>query len=433
MNKGIKVLWLISIAASFFMGYFVSPTTKSNQSTTSSILIEQPEINDINAPEEHNIHLPEAEKTEKLNPPALVKPDFNVLVINLKDLLGGGGFSFDMASIAEAYKLIENLSEVELLTTLNLIKGGLNKTNNVQLLSLLIGRLATFDPTEAINFIEKHIDKPQIKMAVMMSALSSWVQEDPLSAYYWYMDPNNNDLNNTLTSMGLVTIFNGLAASDPNSAFDKLIELNDSGKNTSIAAIGFCQSLENKKDFIQFIERSDELNNLKIKKSILTNWVLQNPLDAIEWSNSIEDQEQKKELQNTIFTAWSSTEPANAANWFIEKANESEKQSRATEIIETWNVHQDPKAALSWLDQQTTFDTQSSLIKLLNSSIYTNPKFAMDNLDRLTSAKDKANISFRIYQSLQRESMEKAVKFLESSPYQEVITQKKQRIEKYNK
>jgi hypothetical protein len=432
MNNGIKILWLISVGAAFFLGYFVNPTVKSNQGNTLQ-LIEQPKTEGGNTQTQANTPVKETTQQRKLTIATQAKPDLSILVYDLKNLLGGSQLSIDMASIAEAYGLIENLTKDELLTTLNLMKGELSKQENLQLLSLLAGRLATLGPIEAVNFIENNIGVPQVRITAMMSALSSWVKDDPVSAYYWYIDPNNgHESNNTFSSIGLLSIFNGLGSQDANGAFDKLTELDSSGKDTMMAAMGFSQSLENKEDFVQFLERSDEIDNLKIKDAILSSWVLKNPLETIEWSDSIEGKGQQKKIQSTIFTSWSSSEPTNAANWYIEKADESEKQSHANKIIQKWSMV-DPNAALTWLDQQTTFDIQKPIVKLLSSSTYNNPTFAIDNLERLTNAKDKADISFSVYQSLERSSMTKAKKFLASSPYKKEIIRQQQSFKKYSK
>lgn len=418
MNNGVKALWLISIGAAFFLGYSVSPKPNQNKASAN---IEQPKFKDSDTQVKENIQLKETTKLEKLNVPVVVKLDLNVLIDDLKNLLDGGVLTFDIAAIVEAYGLIENLTEEELLATLNSMKGELNKLKNQKLLTLLTARLATFDPIKTLSFIEEYIDAPQVKMSVMMSAVSEWVKQDPESAYYWYIDPNNGlDLNNNISSVGLFSIFNGLASQDANGAFDKLTELDSSGRDTKMAVMGFSQSLENKEDFIQFIERSDELDNPQIKTSIINNWVVKNALETIEWSDSIEEQGQQKKIQSTIFTTWSNAEPIKAANWYIEKANESEKQSHATTIIRRWSM-KDPNAALTWLDQQTTFDTRKPVANLLSSSTYRNPQFAIDNLARLTSDKDKADMSFKIYCSLERSSTKKAADFLASSLYKEEI------------
>lgn len=432
MNNGAKVLWIVSVGTAFLLGYSSNHLVISEQ-TTPHRLFEQSKVEDNAAQLKEYPNFKKVNKVENLTTPSIEKPDLNKLVVDLKGLLGGRKIYLDMASIAKAYFLIENLNKEELLHTLNLMKDELIKPNNMQILSLLIGQFASFDPIEATRFIDEFIDSPQANTAAMMSVLSSWVKEDPVSAYYWYVDPNNDhDSNGIFSSFELLSIFNGLAARDVNGAFDKLTELDSAGKDINMAVMGFSQSIENKEDFIQFIGRSDELDNPNVKNSLISSWVSKSPSEVIEWSEAIEDQKQQNKMQSTIFTTWSSVEPENAANWYIEKASADEKQSHANKIIQMWSMSA-PNAALTWLDQQTTFDTQESITELLTSSTYSNPKFAMDNLERLTNDKDKANISFSIYQSLERISTKKAQEFITSSPYKNDIIEKQQKIEKYNK
>jgi len=432
MNNGAKVLWIVSVGTAFFLGYSSNHLVISEQ-TTPHRLFEQSKVEDNAAQLKEYSNFKKVNKVENLTTPSMEKPDLNKLVGDLKSFLGGGEIYFDMVSIAKAYGLIENLNKDELLDTLNLMKDDLTKPSNMQLLSLLVGHFASFDPIEAIRITDEFIDSPQANTVAMMSVLSTWVKEDPVSAYYWYVDPNNgHDSNGAYSSFELHVIFNGLASYDANGAFDKLSELGSTGMNINMAVMGFSRSLENKEDFIQFIERSGELDNPNVKNSLISSWVSKRPSEVIEWSQAIEDQEQQNKMQSTIFTTWSSVEPENAANWYIKKASADEKQSHANKIIQMWSMN-DPNAALTWLDQQTTFDTEKPITELLTSSTYSNPKFAMDNLERLTNDKDKANISFSIYQSLERISTKKAQEFITSSPYKDEIIEKQQSFEEYNK
>jgi len=432
MNNGMKILWLVSLGAAFLLGYSINSATSIVKNSNVQ-LIEQTKFTDTHPQSQDNTPLTKTAKLEKSNAVITVKSDLNNLLSNLENLLTGEQTSFDMAAIAQAYGLIENLTEDELLATLNLMKGNINKSKNADLLSLLVGRLATFEPLTAANFIEEHVDSSQVKMKAMMSVISSWAKDDPISAYYWYVDPNNSYASdNTFSSVGLLSIFNGLATQDTNDAFTKLTELDSSGLSTRMAAMGVSQAIENKEDFIQFIERSDELDNKNIKDSFISSWVLKNPAEVIEWSETIVEKEQQKKMQSTIFMNWSQAEATNAANWYIGTASESEseKQSNTTKIIKMWGMSE-PNAALNWLDQQTSFDTQKPMVELLNSTTYFNTKFAMKNLDRLTSDKDKLNVSYGIYQSLERNSIKKAADFLLSSPYKEEIEKKKINFDNY--
>jgi len=432
MNNGMKVLWFVSVGAAFFLGYSINATTKQNNNKASQI-VEKPKLIATDITNEDITLLKEPTKLENVKTTTKKLPDLHSLLNDLENLLDGGQFSFDMAAIAQAYKLIENLTEDEILSTLNLMSGKLNKPKNVELLSLLVGRLASFEPLKAASFIEGNIDSPQAKMAAMLSMISSWVKDDPASAYYWYVDPNNSYTSrSSFSSVGLLAIFKGLASQDVNDALTKLSELESAGVTVRIAATGIGQSIEHKEDFIQIIERYNELGNQNIKDSLISSWVLKSPSETIEWSETIEDKIQQKKMQSTIFMNWTATEPESAADWYIGTANEFEKESHATKIINMWAMRE-PYAALEWLDQQTSFDTQKSLAKLLKSSTYTNTNFAINNLNRLTTDKSKTDISYRIYQALERNSPTKAAEFLSSSPYQEEIEKRQMTINNYKK
>jgi len=423
MNNGMKILWLISLGVAFILGYSMqSPINTYPNNTSHNIGPSELSTNGIQSPD--IALLKKRKKHEKIKDTATVKPDFNSLIDNLEDLLNGGKYSFDMASIAQAYKLIENLTQDELFSLLNSMNGKINTPENDKLLSLLISRMASFDPLQTASYIENNIDSSKAKMIAMMSMISSWVKEDPTSAYYWYVDPNNSLMTqNSSSTRSLSTIFEGLASHDIFDAFTKLTELDSAGTDTRMAAYGISESLENKEDFILFIERSNELGNKSVKDSFISSWVKKRPSETVEWAESIQSREQQKRVQSTIFNNWVREEPKNAADWYINTIDESKRELHAGRIISMWGMRE-PNAALEWLEQQNSFNTQKSITSLLQSSSYRNTKFAINNLERITSDKSKADISYRIYQTLKRSNETKADEFLSSSPYQEEIAKK---------
>lgn len=432
MKKGFKVLWPVSLGIAFLLGYSYKQPEGHHQNSTSLPL---------NSFEEPNGKLALLKNTERKNIISnneavaieAVKLSLESTIDALKNLVGGRHFAVDMASLVKAYGLIEKLTEEELTTALILMGAELNNPSNTQLLSMLISRLAVIDPTKTFALIDEYIKAPQAKNHAMRSAVSSWAKEDPESAYYWYIDLNNDEYTKgTFSSMGIHAIFVGLASKDVNDAFNKLSEIENTGTKIHLAAQGFSQSLNNKEEYIEFIERSEELDNLKIKYSLVRNWAQKSPLEVIEWSDTLEESKQQEKLQETIFRAWSSTAPQTAANWYIEKADESNKQSQASNIILSWGM-QDPKAALNWLDEQSNFDTQSTIVQLFNRTTYSDPDFVIDNFERLNNDKDKGNTSFYIYQSLERSSPKKAAEFLSASPFKKEIIKQQRMMEKYQK
>lgn len=431
MSNGIKVLWSISIVGAFFLGYAIKSSIVPAIATTTEPT-EQVKPTQINHRGEINTHKAQKQQQKTLVKQVSSKPVINDLLADLKQLLSGGQMMTDMAAIAEAYDLVKDLSESELLSVLNSLRSGANNPKNNQLVSLLIGRLAAFDPVSAIHFIDNNISTPQAKMVSMMSALSSWTKADPISAYHWYIDPNNGHSSGGMfQSMGLMTLFNGLAEKDANDAFMKLTELENSGTEILMAAVGFSQSLESSNDFIHFIGQASELDDSRVKESLITSWVQKNPLETVEWLESIEDTEQKPQLQTKVFQSWMATEPLNAADWYLTTANNNEKISHAVEIIQSWGMG-DPKAALNWLERQADFDKSQPIAKLLNSAVYMNINFAIDNLELLSTDKEKIKLSSSIYSALERANSRKAAGFLASSPYREGIEKIKQELASYD-
>jgi hypothetical protein len=427
MNNGMKILWLISVGVAFILGYSMQSPIKPVPNNTSHN-IEPSELSTSDIQIQDIAQLKKQNKLEIINKAIPSKSDLYSLIDNLENLLNGGKYSFDMVSIAQAYQLIENLTQDELLSLLNSMNGKINKPENDKLLSLLISRMASFDPLQTASYIENNIDSSKAKMVAMMSMLSSWVKEDPTSAYYWYTDPNNSLTSQKSSSTrGLSAIFEELASQDIYDAFTKLTELDSAGTDTRMAAYGISESLENKEDFIQFIERSDELGNKSVKDSFLNNWVKKSPSETVEWSESILNSKQQKRVQSTIFNIWVREEPTNAANWYISTFDENKKELHAARIISMWGMRE-PNAALEWLEQQNSFDTQKSIASLLQSSSYRNTSFAINNLDLLTSDKTKADISYNIFQTLKRSSETRADEFLSTSPYQEEIAKKQMDI-----
>jgi len=430
MTNGTKLLWLTSVAGAFLLGYSANSSNEINkQKLAQPIAQVKPVL--IRKNIEETTYVEAQLKQDNAVVEAIAKPMANDLLVDLKQLLVGGQMVTDMAGIAQAYGLVKNLSEQELLAVLNLMTDEANNPKNLQLVSLLTGRLATFDPMSAIGIIEDNITAPQAKMTAMLSALSSWTKEDPIGAYHWYTDPNNgNNQEGMYQSMGQLAIFNGLATNDTNDAFTKLTELGSSGGNTMFAAMGFSQSLESKADFINFIEQASELDDNQIKESLITAWVQRSPLETVEWLETVENKEQHTQLQTKVFHSWMASDPSNAADWFLTAA--SDKQSRATKIIQSWGMG-DPNAALSWLDRQSDFDKEQPTAQLLNSSVYSNSQFAIDNLELLSTDKAKESLSSNIYRKLFRSNSRKAAEFLASSPYKSAIEKSNRQMADYKK
>jgi len=424
MSNGMKGLWLLSVISAFFFGYF-----SSNQFSA--------ELN--SSPVEVKLSTPEEKVTNELKLQASTKkvfekeqvvieskPSIENTIQDLTELLSGSQYFTDIATIAEAYNLIADMTEDELLQSLYALEGKLNEGENAQLVSIFIGRLASYDPKAAAEFVEANITNFTVKIIAINSALASWAKTEPFVAYEWYMNENNQQSSNApLKNAGLAGIFIGMTKHDPNQAFEQLIELSSLGKSDVIATTSFAFALNDKEDFGYFLERSMELDEQGIKEGILRRWATEDPQAAIEWSENILDPKEQRHIEKSIFDSWMSSNPEKAANWYISKASTDELSERASKVISRWS-YSDPQSAIDWLDKQQGFETQRQIREIVRNASYSDTQFAIDNLERISDIKEKTSVAYSIYLSMSRKNPTKAEAYLANSPYKSDIEAQQQ-------
>ncbi|MCM8542128.1 MAG: hypothetical protein NE328_17800 [Lentisphaeraceae bacterium] len=420
MKSSIIAVWALSTGIAFYAGYSTRSTnTENSQKEFSESAKKNSDLKESVSRETSDST---SGKQRRINTTASNRPPVNVVLADLKALLGETGMmSMDMASLAESYNLVKNLNEEELLEALNQMQGNLNNPSTMMPLMLILGQYANVNPLNAMAFYENNITSPQTKMVALSGILSSWSKNDPEGAYEWYQDKGSKDSSGGMmggSSFSLVYIFQGLAKKDLNATIDKLKSLDNSGFQAQMAASGIASSLRTKEDFVGFIEKTKDLDNVQIRNSVLQNWLLRNPTETVEWVDSMEDKDEKKKYKDQVLSGWMMSNPKEAADWYIAKAEGKDKQASADKVIQRWSFS-NPKAAMEWLETQDGLDSQKSIKTLFESASFSNPGFVTENLDQLTDDKDKKTVSQKIYQSLLRQNKKKAEEFLEESPYKE--------------
>jgi hypothetical protein len=418
MNKIIIATAALSAGLSFYLGYSFRnisinedhssinsasrDSDKKRQNTSTSISDEKATSRRINISSTKN------------------RQPVNIVLADLKALLGDTGMmSMDISALAESYNLVKHLSEAELVEALNQLQGNLSHPSNMLPLMLILGKYAELNPLNAMEFYESKITSPQSKMVALSGILSSWSKSDPEGAYEWYQkktEKGNNGGMMSASSIGLVYIFQGLAKKDLGSTIEKLKNLGASGFKAQMAASGIASSLRSKDDFIEFIEQTKDLKNDQIGNSVLGNWVLRNPSEAVEWIDSLESENEKKKYEKQILSSWMMTSPSEAADWYMSKSDD--KQVSADHIIKSWS-YRNPKAALNWVKSQDGLDSQKSIKAIFKSARFTNPGFVADNIDELSDTKAKKEVSLEVYRELKSQDKAKATEFLEKSPFKE--------------
>ncbi len=426
MNIKNTLFWITSISLAFFVGYFsktthqVETASKLPQVQTSQVF-EAEKNNSEGAAFNLNIKdIVNEEDNEKIS-----SLDNKMIMSKVKALLGQSTSMIDISSIAKSYVLIESFSEQDVNDALSELQGSLSNNKNSMLVSLLIGRYAEMNPYGAVDFIENNINASNKRQQYLSSAISAWAKKDPSSAYYWAKE-NDSEQDNFMSSYKYVSIFNGLAKQDMDDAFSKLNEIADKGQNTTMAAIGVASTLESSEQFTEFYQNSKILDNDTIMGTAISSWVNNDPHMVKDWITSVEAGKDKTIMQEAILNSWLSSEPANAAEWYMNESNGDNRQASANKIATSWGM-KDPKQALEWINQQSDIDSDMSTTKLLESSIYLDTQFVMDNLSLLNNENSKQKISRKIYYALKQKNKKKAESFLNDSAYKEYILKKRQR------
>ena len=99
-----------------------------------------------------------------------VRLPVSVVMADLKALLGNSGMmAMDMASYAESYNVVKDLTEEELIEALDLLQADARKSGLLLMpLMFLLGKYAAeYDPNNAIAFYEHNITSPQGKMMAL--------------------------------------------------------------------------------------------------------------------------------------------------------------------------------------------------------------------------------------------------------------------------
>jgi hypothetical protein len=375
------------------------------------------------------------ESEQSLQPKDNSPAHFQITNINealneIKLILGN---NMNMAGIGKAYLMINDFSQQDLTKALEELENTANRPENSSLLSLLLSKYAEKNPQGSIDYINEHLTSLQSKMSAMSSVIAVWSNNDPLSAYDWFVSQEKyQDKGDSLrsSSMGLYSIFSGLAKHNFHDAIDKLIETSSNSDNNFMALNGMVNVLTTKDEFEELMNRTSELEDVRLKNSVIYSWARRDPQEAIEWIDSSDATQEKEKLQEEVLSSWMSTEPLEAANWYLANAEPNKKQAHTDKIVSKWSRNS-PETALDWLNQQTEIDLDKSTTKLLRTSAFQHTDFAINNLSLLENDKDKLDVSISIHMTLERNNKKKAAEFIEQSSIKEALQKKITEYRKY--
>jgi hypothetical protein len=413
----ITVSWICTIGLAFFAGSYwhksTSYTEHSSEVEVRSLISSIPQVT-TNATQETALS---KELTDSVAATEQ-KQVANQSTLNQVISMFKGVYGQDLGSIASAYNLITNMSEEDLLSDLEYLRAYANDPEYSLTLSLYLDRYASIAPYKALTFALNNITSQQIRLGAISIALSKWAQKDPTLALDWY-NGNREELSSRFNPI-LSGIFANMATKNQDLAIQLLQDYTDDRTELSLAISGITLNLKESADFINLLEKTAYLDSSNAQRSILSAWLRANPEGTLDWFSELPESSNKDKTEELIFGSYINTDASNAADWYMSRATSDQLQSRANKIIGRWSFS-NPEDALKWVSRQTDIDAQQATKELLLNAALSDPSLVTNNLHLLTSNKDKADASARIFITLKRESSAKAQMFFEASPYQKEI------------
>lgn len=156
----------------------------------------------------------------------------------------------------------------------------------------LLGKWGEHDGPAAMKYAEEHSKELGMAGSVaMMSAASSWAEYDPEAVWAWYQENQDDSSgmsggNPMGNQMVLASIFSNLMRSDPDAAFERLGELDQSGKTMALS--GMTQAAlfdpDHRKMMLGKIEAlDDEGMRTSARQMLLSQWVIFEPEEVATW------------------------------------------------------------------------------------------------------------------------------------------------------
>jgi hypothetical protein len=251
---------------------------------------------------------------------------------------------------------VEDLAKIKMaLKHLNDI-ADLNERTSAR--NTLLRRWASLDGQGALQFVSE-MDEGAAKVQAMSTVASVLVNSEPR-----LLAQQASALSGSRSSRELVqALANSWAQSDIQSALAWANQLPDGiGKRDALSIIRFQLAKQNPE------ETSGEISQLPAgdaRNSLISNlaaqWGLSNPQSAINWANTLPENEKKLALSN-LAGAWAQNDPL-AAGTYVAHMPAGEAQSQATmSVVSSW-ANKNPDQTAAWVLQFPEGDLRAQGIR----------------------------------------------------------------------
>jgi hypothetical protein len=215
----------------------------------------------------------------------------------------------------------------------------------------LLPKLAQADPQAALKLVDQ-VAGGWDRDTLLRSIAKSWSETDPYAAAKWVKELPLGRLRTGCT--------------------DGVIE--------SMAAVNVAEALALADTLPPGRERQNAY------ATIAQIWGPADPEAAMKWARELPDGSVKQSVMQSIVSKWAQANPAGAAAYAEALPPSSMRNAFLADVGRTWYAA-DPEAALPWiLGRKSDPDSIQTLQQMLPSLAWSDPKRAVELLDRLSSA-----------------------------------------------
>lgn len=312
---------------------------------------------------------------------------------------------------------VVNMDEDELISLLNQLAPAQNKA-----FQSIFEIFAKKFPQSAVLFVasvngeEKAIDK------LLSYALKRWASISPQDAYQWYIENLKNvehDTQRFYVSSAASSIFSSLAEQDVMMAVELLIE-NQHSEGVVRRAIKKMAQQMSSPEIIVFLDSLLLHQDNSLAFTALDQLVSISKEDAMYWYASIQDTNQQKIFRDRIYSAWAKQDLMSATDFLYDQSSETEKDKSLFRMMLMFS-RSDPELGLQWLNKHKGINQQEGLYGLMYGATRKFPEFVEKHIDSLQDSHQKKRISENLVRKLAKVNHERAMKFINSSPYREQL------------
>lgn len=283
------------------------------------------------------------------------KPNIVALIARARQQMGVGmGGMMNIRGMLRAIAPLVELDDSQLQDALAEVEKTVKEPQQKMMMySLLLGQWAETDGKAALAYAEQKLgtNTSPMDFGIRASIVGAWSRRDPDGVWRWYQTERKDDGNDRTKGMLVSMMFAGMAASDLDSALQKLPSLDDSTR--AMALSGIANSSASESSRTRLLDRAATMpaeQKQQIRQGVVSQWAMTDADAAVKWIHSLPADEQKP-MRDSASNMIMMMQPAKGADLMMEGAEDKDKPQLYDRVVSQW-AWQDSKAAGEWLSKQ---------------------------------------------------------------------------------